>query len=265
MSFLKQNSSQSLKSLPEKYERAVQKINLLKKERTELQDQVELQEAEILKWVSSVWKSLHQHMFLYANILYGKKWVIVLQAEFLTERNGTKLQQSAGPGQVTTGLQMLFYYVLLPLMMIKNKMIHFCGCLHNPWQDQDTKIKRKWTVNKIRWIQKRQEKQVVAWVGVNKLSWSSSFASCLQYGIYFILAGCAKQQKRQWEIADRNPGAQDEKDSGGPESWKQSITNIHVRARSTREGTKQSEACLFRSLKHHGFKSFVGNNYVVMK
>ncbi len=47
--------------------------------------------------------------------------------------------------------------------------------------------------------------------------------------IYSLLGGCAKQQERLWENAHWNPGAQDEKDSGGPEGWKQSITNILVR------------------------------------
>lgn len=49
MTFIKQNYSQSLNNLLEKYERAVQKINLLKREKTELQEQVEQHDAEILR------------------------------------------------------------------------------------------------------------------------------------------------------------------------------------------------------------------------
>ncbi|KTF87684.1 hypothetical protein cypCar_00042981 [Cyprinus carpio] len=48
MALIKQNYSQSLTFLREKYERAVQKIHLLKRERTELQKQLEFKDQEVL-------------------------------------------------------------------------------------------------------------------------------------------------------------------------------------------------------------------------
>ncbi len=49
MTLIKQNDSQSVTSQQEKYERAVQKIRLLKRERTELQLQLQLKNGEVLR------------------------------------------------------------------------------------------------------------------------------------------------------------------------------------------------------------------------
>ncbi len=49
MTLIKLNDSQSVTSQQEKYERAVQKIRLLKRERTELQLQLQLKNGEVLR------------------------------------------------------------------------------------------------------------------------------------------------------------------------------------------------------------------------
>lgn len=119
MTSIEQIHSQSLTPLQEKYEKAVQKVLELKKGRTELLQQVELQDTENLRW------SLFMEFFVPTYVLLANIWqkwssVIFLQTEYLVERNGTKLLQSTGPDQAVRGLQMHSIFIF-KIEMDENK------------------------------------------------------------------------------------------------------------------------------------------------